>query len=75
MPLPSDLQQLVETITISNLSQLVSPTPSVSVPLGFQQLFTTTVVNHFNDLGLAPDLQQILDATIPTGLATIITTP
>lgn len=65
MALTSDINNLIEVITLNSLSSLASPTPTIILPSGFQIFFDTTIKNNLGaNLGLAPDIQQLLKTLV-----------
>lgn len=74
MPVSSDVQNLVETITIANLGNITAPTPTIVIPAGFANFFVTTIDNNLtNDLGFSPDVQQEVKVLVTSNLVTFIT--
>ncbi len=65
MALTSDVTNIVEVITINNLSNLTLPAPIIILPAGLELFFETTVKNNLdNNLGLESDIQQLLKTLI-----------
>lgn len=75
MPVQPGIQNIIEVITLSNLSNLTAPIPALVIPAGLTNLYITTIVNGFNeDLGLAPDIQQLVKSLIVNNQVVIIET-
>lgn len=73
MPIASDAQNLVDVITYSNLANLTSPTPTLIIPPGLENLFITTIQNNLTtNLLLSPDIQQLVKTLITNNQVTII---
>lgn len=65
MPLATGVQNIVEVITLSNLSNLTAATPTLVIPAGLVDLYIATILNGLNEnLGLAPDIQQLVKSLI-----------
>lgn len=74
MPLESGLQNIIETITLSNLGNLTAPIPTLVIPAGLTDLYLTTIRNGVNEnLGLAPDIQQLVKSLVINNQVVIIT--
>ncbi|MGI6092674.1 MAG: hypothetical protein GX348_05040 [Veillonellaceae bacterium] len=75
MPLAPGVRNIVEVITLSNLGNLTAPIPILVIPAGLADLYISTVQNNVNDdLGLAPDIQQLVKSLIINNEVVIITT-
>lgn len=75
MPLAPGVQNIVEVITLSNLANLTAPIPILVIPAGLADLYITTIQNNVNDnIGLAPDIQQLVKSLIINDEVLIITT-
>lgn len=73
MPIASDAQNLIDVITISNLGNLTSSTPTLIIPPGLETLFLTTIQNNLTtNLLFAPDIQQLVKTLIVNNQVTII---
>jgi hypothetical protein len=73
MPTP-DIQNIIEIITISNLSNLTSARPTLVIPAGLTNLYIESIKNNLiTNLGLAPDIQQLVKTLIANNQVTIIT--
>ncbi|MPL77127.1 hypothetical protein SDC9_22978 [bioreactor metagenome] len=74
MPISSGLQDVVDTITLSNLSNLTAPIPTLVIPAGLADLYISTIKNNVrNDIGLAPDIQELVKTLIVNDNVLIIT--
>lgn len=74
MPISDDVQNIIETITLSNLSNLTAPTPTLVIPAGLENFYISTIKNNLiNPLGLAPDVQQLVKTLIAANQVRIIT--
>lgn len=75
MPLTPDSQNIVEVITLSNLGNLTSSKPTLVIPAGLENFYVTAIQNNLtNNLGLSPDIQQLVKTLITNQQVTIITT-
>ena len=75
MPLGPGVQNIVEVITLSNLANLTAPIPTLVIPAGLEDLYITTIKNNVSDnIGLAPDVQQLVKSLIVNNEVLIITT-
>lgn len=74
MPISDDVQNIIETITLSNLGNLTSPNPTLVVPAGLENFYISTIKNNLvNPLGFAPDIQQLVKTLITANQVRIIT--
>lgn len=65
MPVAPGIQNIIEVITLSNLSNLTAPVPTLVIPAGLTDLYITAIKNGVNEnLGLAPDIQQLVKALV-----------
>ena len=75
MPPAPDMQNFIEIITLSNLSNLTLPRPTLFIPAGFANLYIESIKNNLtSNLGLAPDVQQLVKTLIANNQVTIIET-
>lgn len=65
MPLRSDIQDVIEVIFIANLGNVVS-NQTIAVPPGIGDLINTTVRNNLGNLGLPPDITNVVDTFVLT---------
>lgn len=76
--IPADVADAVEVFLYTNLSTIISPTPSVLLTPNFQAglLIALNSVGIRHNLGLANDLKDVLDAFIVAnaGIISISTT-
>ena len=73
MPTTSDIQNIIETITLSNLSNLTATRPTLIIPAGLVTLYIDTIKNNLTtNIGLAPDIQQLVKTLIANNQVTII---
>lgn len=73
MPVSPGVQNIIEVITLSNLSNLTAPVPTLVIPAGLTDLYITTIKNGVNEnLGLAPDVQQLVKALVVNNEVLII---
>ena len=76
MALPPALKDEVVVIVYTNLGNLISPTPTLVIPAGFERLFFTAITEYFSDLGLSPDITQVVKEVIANRInLTVIITP
>lgn len=72
MPAADDIYDILETLVLTNLNNLVQPIPTLVVPVGLQYLVTTEALENFGNLGLPKDVQDIVDTTIAIGRVHIV---
>jgi hypothetical protein len=72
MPTTLDLQNIITTITYSNLSNLAAPTPTLRIPAGLENLYITTVFNNFTDFGIPADIQDVVKKALTSSDLIII---
>lgn len=75
MPLAPDTQNIVEIITLANLSNLTAPRPTLVIPAGLAPFYIDSIKNNLtSNLGLAADIQQLVKILIANNQVTIIET-
>lgn len=73
MPIAQDAQNLIDTITLSNLSNLNSPNPTLIIPPGLADFYISTIQNNLaNPLLMPADIQQLVKTLITNNQVTII---
>lgn len=73
MPISQDAQNLIDTITLSNLGNLTSPNPTLIIPPGLTDFYISTIQNNLaNPLLMPSDIQQLVKTLIANNQVTII---
>lgn len=73
MPLTPDSNNIIDTITLSNLSNLTLPKPILVLPAGLANYYISTIKNNLaTNIGIAPDIQQLVKTLIANNQVTII---
>ena len=75
MALAADGRDIVETFTLMNLGNLTNHNPTLVIPAGLDNYYTTAILNNLKEnIGLRIDVEELVKTLVAADEVAFITT-